>query len=386
MSMDVLERDDWKLLMQSREGKCVSLLLPTHRYGSQVQQDPVRLKNLLRTAETALATAGVGAGDADRMLTPMRRLLDDYPFWQHQSDGLALFAAADFFRAYRLPLPFREQVVVNNLFFVKPLLPLLATDGSFYVLALSLNQVRLLEGDRGDVRRLELPGVPANYEEALGFDQFNSGLQAHSAGPAALGRQRAGIYHGHGGGDEEHFKKDIQQYFRLVAQAIERLLPRQGAPLVLATVEAHGPLYRAVNRHPVLLDETITGNPELLSDQDLRERAWSLVESWRLRQREAALKRLRELAGKGRTASAVDEVLRAAHQGRVDVLFVGEGAEAWGSYDPATGKAEVHTQRLPDDEDLADAAAAATLAQGGEVYTVAPEAVPGHELAAVLRY
>jgi len=155
---------------------------------------------------------------------------------------------------------------------------------------------------------------------------------------------------------------------------------------VLATVEAHAPLFRTVNRHPILLEEAIAGNPETLTEPELHARAWAIVEPWLLRDRDEALDRYTKAAGAGRAASALDEVVRAAHQGRVEVLFVREDAETWGTYDPATGRAEVHAERGPQDEDLADAAAVATLVQGGKVYTLPPGSGPASELAAVLRY
>jgi len=47
-------------------------------------------------------------------------------------------------------------VVVSDRFHLKPLLPLLTGDGRFYILALSQNQVRLLQGTRYSVRGLYL--------------------------------------------------------------------------------------------------------------------------------------------------------------------------------------------------------------------------------------
>ncbi|RPJ11944.1 MAG: hypothetical protein EHM37_10145 [Deltaproteobacteria bacterium] len=43
-------------------------------------------------------------------------------------------------------MAFKELAVVSHRFHVKPLLPVLTSDGTFYILALSQNQLRLLEG------------------------------------------------------------------------------------------------------------------------------------------------------------------------------------------------------------------------------------------------
>ena len=60
----------------------------SHRAGPEVQQDPIRLKNLLRQATDALQADGVRAPMLHSVLAPLRRLVNDGLFGQHQSDGL----------------------------------------------------------------------------------------------------------------------------------------------------------------------------------------------------------------------------------------------------------------------------------------------------------
>jgi hypothetical protein len=64
----------------------------SHRAGPEVQQDPIRLKNLLRQATDALQADGVRAPMLHSVLAPLRRLVNDGLFGQHQSDGLALYS------------------------------------------------------------------------------------------------------------------------------------------------------------------------------------------------------------------------------------------------------------------------------------------------------
>jgi hypothetical protein len=165
--MQLLTRQELKTLFEQRGEACVSLYMTTHRAGADVQQDPIRLKNLLREAEVTLNTMGLRSPEAGELLEPAQDLLGDSEFWQHQSEGLALFLSSRSFNAYRLPFEFEELVVVTNRFHVKPLLPLLSGDGRFYVLALSQNEVRLLQGTRYSVDEIELEDVPKSLVEAL---------------------------------------------------------------------------------------------------------------------------------------------------------------------------------------------------------------------------
>jgi hypothetical protein len=83
------------------------LYLPTHRAGVAIEQDPIRLRNLLEATERELVGMGWRPGDAEKQLVPARPLLKDRDVWRHQADGLAPFIAPRFFRtsAHRSPSP-----------------------------------------------------------------------------------------------------------------------------------------------------------------------------------------------------------------------------------------------------------------------------------------
>jgi hypothetical protein len=176
--VDVLSRNDLEMLVQHPRSPCVSLYMPTHRSGPETQQDPIRLKNLIRQAEQRLVGTGMRRRDASEILQPARRLLEDEAFWRHQSAGLALFLRTEWFRWYRLPLTFEELVVVSDRFHVSPVLPLLTGDGRFFVLALSENEARLLAGTRFNVQVVNVPGLPAGVRTP-----FDTTTRRENSGP-----------------------------------------------------------------------------------------------------------------------------------------------------------------------------------------------------------
>ncbi len=77
------------------------------------------------------------------------------------------------------------------------------------------------------------------------------------------------------------------------------------------------------------------------------------------------------------------EVVRAAAQGQVEILFVPLGRECRGCLAP-DGSVTVHAGSGPGDEDLFDLAAAQTLLHGGTVYAVGAEEIPGGGPAAAI--
>ena len=101
--MNSLSQEELKTLLEKRQGVCVSLFMPTFRTGAEIQQNQIRLRNLLRTADERLLGNGLRPGEIKSLLEPAQALTGNLLFWKGQSDGLALFLAADFFRFFSLP-------------------------------------------------------------------------------------------------------------------------------------------------------------------------------------------------------------------------------------------------------------------------------------------
>lgn len=382
--MDIFTMDELKALSARKPGWRVSLFMSTHRRGPETEQDPLRLKNLLSDAEQRLRARGLRSPDAREILEPARNLLQDSRFWRLQSDGLAVFCSAEGCHFYRLPLPFEELVVVSESFHIKPLLSYFASDGHFYILAVSQNQIRLLEGSRHTVDEVDLENMPKTLAEAIKYEEFEKQLQFHTGTSAGQGK-RSAMFHGHDGGGED--KTRILQWFRKIDDEISKLLAGEKSPLVLAGVDYLFPLYREANSYPHLMEEGVQGNPEELKPEELHSRAWPLVQSTFMEARDEAAARYSRLAGTGQATADVNEVVLAAHHGRVEVLFIDVNVQVWGKFEPGMEAVEVHREPEPGDEDLLDRAAIQSILHGGTVYVVEPDQMPDHSLLlAVLRY
>ena len=363
---------------------CVSLFMPTHRVGRETEQDTIRFRNLLRAAEEQLQDKGLRPAKVQEILKKPQQLLLDKGFWQRQSDGLAAFFSAEAFRCFRLPLAFDELVVISKRFLVKPLLPILTSDGLFYILALSQNQVRLLEGTRHTVDEVALEGVLQSLAEAFPEAPADKQLQFHTGTPSGTAK-RAAVFYGH---EISAVTKDrLLRWFRTIDKNLQQLLADRQAPLVLAGVDYLFPIYREANTYPHVMDEGIPGNPEGLRPEELHGPAWGIVEPLFRGSREAAAARFQQLAGTGQTTTDLREALLAAHGGRVEVLFIPFGVQVWGHYSPQNGQLDLHDSPEAGGENLLDLSAIQALTKGGTVYAVAPQEVPEQgQLAAIFRY
>ena len=376
--MDIFDRPDLDNLLKTQAGPCVSIFLHTERTGREMQQNPIRLKNLLREAEQRLSDLGVRG--ADKITKPAHDLEADSSFWRHQGDGLALFLGPDFAESYTLPVAFEDLVVVADHFHLKPLLPMMSSGEHFYVLGLSQKYVKLFRGGRYSVGEVHLTGVPASLADALQYDDREPSLQSHSGGGARA------IFHGQGLGKDDP-KDDIKRYFRLIDAGLHEILKDERAPLVLAGVDYLLPLYREVTEYPHVMPDGVVGSPERVSIEELHARAWEIVTPLFDLDCESAKARYLAVADTPTGTADVKQAIRAAHQGRVETLFVAVGKHLWGTWDETTEAIHIHETPEPGDLDLLDAAAAQGWLRGGHVFAVPPDEVPGGgHLAAVLRY
>jgi hypothetical protein len=380
--MSVLTRENIRILMAAQKGPCVSIFIAMHRSGPETQQDPIRFRNLLREAEERLITRGLPAAEAKELLKSAQKLLQGDLFHQHQSDGLAMFLSGEMFHYYLLPFVFKELVIVADGFRIRPLLPLLSGDGRYFVLALSQNKVRMLQGTHYSINEVDLLDVPKNLAETLRDDDSWRDMQMHSGISGGEGKLSA-IKHG----DEVDRKENIRRYFRQIDKGLHELLRDERVPLVLAGVDYLHPIYREVNTYPHLMDEEVAGNPERLSAEELHGKAWGIVRGYFLKAQQEAVDRYKQFVSSGRTSNRVRKIVPAAYHGKIELLFILADLRQWGTFDPQTDEIHLHKKEKTGDEDLLEFATVQTLVNGGTVYVVEPEKMPDEgSLAAMFRY
>jgi hypothetical protein len=371
-------RQDIRNLVEASEGIKVSIYLPTHRASVQTGQDRLQLKNLIRDAEHQLQASGVSQGDSRALLSGSERLLADEHAWLTAEEGLAVFASRGFQSSYSIPVDVPAVAVVNERFYVKPLLPLLEADAVYFVLAISPNAVRLFRATRFSIEERPVDGIPKSLAELLAVEQYAPQIQARSSSGSRSG---AAVFHGHG--DEEQTRKqELLEFFQRVDHGVRRELREESVPLVVAAVESNFSLYREANSYPHLFERCAHGNPDRLSPAEILRSAWPVVAPHFDKSKVAAWERINAGRSAGRASFELPEIVPVAFAGRVDVAFVSAGIQAWGRFSTHSGRAEVFSERLPDSEDLLDLVAAHTFLNGGSPYAVPPEEMPGGALAA----
>lgn len=381
---ELISRSQFEFLSREHHQACVSIFLPTHRTVPDSKQDPIRLKDLVRQAEPGLEHTGLRPVKAREILAPARELIKREEFWGG-ADGLAMFLSSSFFQYFRLPISFEDLVTVTDHFEISPLLPLFTAGGRFYVLALSRNHVRLIEGTPYSWTELDLPNVPHSEDEALKYDVRESVLQVHSGARIPGRSKESRIFTGQGIGVDDEQTRTLE-YIYAVERGLRRHL-REREPLVLAAVEELQSVYRKVNRYHDLLEHGLPGNPDRLSSGELYKSGLEVARTYFDEDKRRAVAAYTELRGAGRSSKDLREILPAVHQGRVQSAFIQNGIHKWGKFNCDANTLQLHDDQQPGDEDLLNIVAVQTILHHGTAYQLPRQNMPEEAfVAASFRY
>jgi hypothetical protein len=374
--MECFNESRLRELAAHRECPSVSLYIPTTspRNLHAAAEDRNRFRSLAAIADQRLMGRGVQATAARRMMESLRNEVESMAFWRQFDGGLAAFISPYDCRVFSLPEPPPEKVVVAERFVLKPLLSYLGRRGRFYVLALGENLVKLFAGDRYELDSVDAPRLPENFEDSIHLEMTREAISVMTASTPVLGR-RSWVF-GQKGARAQR-QHELETYLRAVERAAYDLLVGESVPLVFAGASSLFPQYRAINQYAYLLGECIAGDADLYSHEELRRRAWTLVEPFYARSQEVAAAQFIKFYGTERASSDTRELVFAAQAGLIDSLFVALDAEQWGLVDWHRRTVKPAGVNQLQSEELLDYVAVQTFLNRGMVYVVDRRQVPG---------
>lgn len=358
-------------LMAVHDPPCISIYLPTHRKHPENQQDPVRFRNLIRTAEESLRRLP-DPQDIEARLEPLRALASNLHFWKHTRDGLAVLLSPDMIEVIQVQRPFPELAIVANSFHIKPLVRYLQSADRFQVLALTRDSAVVFAGNR-----YTMDEEPVNDEFPSRMEQVAMAEQAESRVSVAVSSGGVGsprTMHGRGDGRDD---LETEKYFRAVDRAFTaQFSGPSGLPVMLAALPEHQALFRRVSQNPLLLPEGTNGNPRPLTDESLRKQAWKVLEPYYLARLDELGESYRSAAAKQSGSADLSDVAQAAVAGRVGTLLLEADRVIPGVIDRVTGAVRPGELQSPDVDDMLDDLAELVLDKGGTVVIVPTERMP----------
>jgi hypothetical protein len=362
-----MNRHEVQLLQKIRRYPSVTITLPTHRTTPENQQDPIRVKNLVKQAADRLLQES-SRREIEPLLIRLTKLAEgiDYP---HTLDGLALFVNADLARAVYLPFALKERVAVDETFFTRDIVFALNRTPRYWTLVLSEKPTRLFEGTRDNLTEVQEGGFPLTHEGPGGEQPL----------PGGFGIRKSAYE------DERH-----RQFFRQVDATFKPFWADDPLPLAVVGVDRYLAFFSEVTGHKGAITTTLTGSHDKTSAHELGKLVWPLVKANLVEQRQQqALAELGKAVSEQKYVSTVGEVWRLAKEARGRLLLVEEGFHFAARVDK-TGWHLIPAEDLtaPDVmDDAVDEIIETVLSKQGQVVFVDDGQLQAHQrIALVLRY
>jgi hypothetical protein len=366
---------------------CVSILLPTHRAGMEVneQVDMTAFKSALQQAEKILKEKGADQMLIKKMLKPGYDLLREDKFWYQQSDGLAVFIADGYFKYLKLRAPLIQHVEVNTSFYMSPLVPFMVRSEYFYLLEIHKKFPRLYRVDALGIEHLQIEEMPTGVDDVVHFEEKEDDELTRAGGGSKSG---GGVnFHGLGGGQPDQ-KDNIALYLEEVDDTIwKKYLHRENVPLLLAGLEFVIPIYRSVSDYNFIWPEALTANYQYQQVSKLYEDAMQVMKPYFEQPLKRALEDYGNKSATELTSVNVSKIIPATYYSKVSHLFVKKGSRIWGTFNEQDNKLDILDKESDNLDDLIDKAVIKTIQNGGEVYFMEANEMPEQgDLAAIFRY
>ena len=365
-------------------GPFISLYQPTHRFRPDNMQDTIRFKNLVNEIENSLKEK-YSKDETEKILKPFRKLAEDKLFWNYTSDGLAILADSEECIVYKLNRTVKEFAVVADSFYIKPLIRNFQSANNYHILGLSRQNFILYEGNRYEIGKVEIDDtIPKTIEEVLGDQYTEPYLSTARYG----GGEADGVtYHGQGSRKDE-IMIDVQKYFRYVDKFIvENYSNPTKLPLLLVAIDENQGEFRNISRNEFLLSKGINLDYESVSEEELKEMAWSLIEPLYIERTKELVDKYNLQRSKFLGTDDLAEAARAAVEGRIETIMLEYEKVIPGRINKKTGELEKGHINNPELNDSLNDLGQIILNAKGEVVVLPKERMPSDTgIAAIYRY
>jgi len=378
-----LEAGELKQMLSAMGGPCLSVYAPITKAPSDQGQYALRWKECLKSLDKDIAKFD---GQAEYLRNSIADWNSIYDPKEAHGAAVAVFRSGDVYRRIWLHHPVDARAVLGRQFYIRPLLPELARDRVFYILALSQKDVRLLRCTATTVETVQFPPSTLTSFDAYLNPAKPDHVSDNRASPGPSSGASKGVMFGTTT-DREDKGEHLAHFFRQIDRGLNEVLRESQAPVVLAAVEYELALYRASTTYGKVVEDAVEGAPNGLKGGELQARALAVMEKRYGQKLEKALDSYEQHFGAGRATNSLKEVVAAAHDGRILTLLVSDSMELPGRFEESTHEVKAKSNGLPDEEDLLNDAAVQCIVHAGQVLVAPNNRMPnGAPLAAILRF
>ncbi len=293
----------------------VSVSLPSERQWDNTEQTKIRLTNQIKEVKTELEASTALQHD---LLSKLEGLETDESFWQQQLEGLMLYVSPQSLEIIQLPTPVEERSYIGKYFDLTQLVNYMFDHIDYYVLALDLKNVRLLQCVNKACRQVGKHVIPNNINELFDFINVPEQLQFHTTG------SKKSPLRFHGQGEFKDAKEeDIREFFIEVNEKVTEVITDEETPLILACLDEYYPIYKDISSHVNVADESVKIDAHTASNAQLAKQAWEVAQGFVENKRQKRVEELNDAMGSSRViVDDLEKIAKEASYGHVEHVFV----------------------------------------------------------------
>ena len=276
---------------------CVTITMNTHRTRPDNMQDPILLKDLIKTAETRLMNDHEPKM-AKAIVAKLNAMADGIDH-EHNKDSLVLFASTEFADHVKLPVSVVDRVTVDDTFVTRDLLRAQHEETEYYVLWLNRNQARLIHASKGKVEG-----------EIRGEFPMKNSVAYTDAAKEVMDRKFAVL---------------VEEYLNRVDKALLKVINEHPLPVVLATDSRNVDHYNRIADKKEFLKTNFNPSHDDLTPHHLVEEAWKAYAPVVKAHYDSRTNILENAISAGRLVTDYNDIWRALQEGKGGTIFVKQG-------------------------------------------------------------
>ena len=371
-------------LANHQQSESISIIMPTEKSGRQVQQNAIRFKNLLNEVVTRFVSMGTSEHAAEGRIAALREYQRDDTFWQHQSEGLALYFCGGQLSTVQLQHSPEPLVTIADHYFITPVAADSSKSQQNIVLTVTWEEAKLYNAVRGQLEPHDREQFPVVIRDVVLPPDAEEQLQVRTQRGGASG-SGAAMFHGQGEG-EQMIKSDRKRFLAEVGRRLEEVF--NGIPedlIVIGTDEVIGHLKATTELSKA---KTITASPASMDQNQLSQRVEAFLSNEPDLGCADRLEQFGNAMAHGKGSKDLPEIIRAALEGRVSDLIINPDKRIWGSWNAETQTASIAEERANEGivVELVNMAVVLSLRTGALVIADTASQLGPEPAAAIFRY
>lgn len=292
MNNELLEK-----LANSHENPSVTISLKTYRTFPDCEKDNIRLKNLCKEAEERLVNE-FGKRETAGIVEKMNRITETYDY-RHSLDSLHIFLSDSVEEIVKSPWPVDvNKVHISDYFAVKPLIIMNDRVADYMILLLSKSGSKLYKANNDKI------------ESEIENDVFPS-----TDNPFSVTSKVAQS-------DSGKMDSMLLEYFNQIDKEIVKVNRENGLKCLVVTTQENFTKLKKVADVPSIYIDYAPINYNDDSVHTIAKSAWEVIQNHQKSYRSEAIAEMQEAVNQGKVLTDLNEIYRAAKEGRGDLLIV----------------------------------------------------------------